>query len=195
MSNDSLGRLETLHPIRTSWSDFPDVLIVADMPLVQGHADFAAAKCGDLHASKCLVDDLMKGKTEHAIRSLIDNKKPVVIPVHALEVSGANTIPVAMAAHLKFTLNLSVERQVVQINRAGHTRTSGWHRLSHPVLFDGSIEPGKHYLIVDDFIGQGGTIANLRGHIEHNGGKCNATHGFINCDTWFYVEKLAQITV
>jgi len=98
-------------------------------------------------------------------------KKPVVIPVHALEILGANTIPAAMAAHLKFTLSLSVERRVVQINKAGHTRASGWHRLSHPALFDGPIERGRHYLIVDDFMGQGGTIANLRGHIEYSGGR------------------------
>jgi len=27
------------------------------------------------------------------------------------------------------------------------------------------------YLIVDDFMRQGGTIANLRGHIEYSGGR------------------------
>jgi hypothetical protein len=37
-------------------------------------------------------------------------------------------------------------------------------------IFSGDIEPNQSYIIVDDFIGQGGTVANLRGHIEHCGG-------------------------
>ena len=35
---------------------------------------------------------------------------------------------------------------------------------------DGSVEPGRAYVLVDDFVGQGGTIANLKGFIEHRGG-------------------------
>lgn len=31
--------------------------------------------------------------------------------------------------------------------------------------------PSKNYLLVDDFIGQGGTLTNLRGWILHCGGK------------------------
>ena len=37
--------------------------------------------------------------------------------------------------------------------------------------FDGKVNPGQEYLIVDDFVGMGGTLANLRGYIESKGGK------------------------
>jgi hypothetical protein len=33
------------------------------------------------------------------------------------------------------------------------------------------VEPGRAYVLVDDFIGQGGTLANLRGHIIAGGGR------------------------
>ncbi|MDB5903771.1 MAG: hypothetical protein JWM26_2649 [Betaproteobacteria bacterium] len=54
---------------------------------------------------------------------------------------------------------------------AGHTGADGWHRLAHPAVFSGSVLAGADYLIVDDFIGQGGTVANLAGFIQSNGGK------------------------
>ena len=37
-------------------------------------------------------------------------------------------------------------------------------------LFEGEVERGRDYLLVDDFVGQGGTIANLKGFIESRGG-------------------------
>jgi len=32
------------------------------------------------------------------------------------------------------------------------------------------VTAGRHYVLVDDFVGQGGTLANLRGYIMHGGG-------------------------
>ena len=63
------------------------------------------------------------------------------------------------------------ENSLVQINRVSHTKSSGWHRLAYQALFDGIIQPEKAYVLIDDFIGQGGTLANLRGLIEAHGGK------------------------
>jgi len=39
-----------------------------------------------------------------------------------------------------------------------------------PATFAGTVTPGADYLLVDDHVGFGGTLANLRGHIEVNGG-------------------------
>ena len=64
-----------------------------------------------------------------------------------------------------------MENSLVQINRVGHTKSSGWHRLAHQAQFDGDVQPGRAYLLVDDFIGQGGTFANLRAFIEGRGGR------------------------
>jgi hypothetical protein len=43
--------------------------------------------------------------------------------------------------------------------------------LARQARFEGTIVRGDEYVMVDDFVGMGGTLANLRGHIETNGGK------------------------
>jgi hypothetical protein len=48
--------------------------------------------------------------------------------------------------------------------------SGGWHRLVTPATFIGGVVAGADYLLVDDHVGFGGTLANLRGHIEANGG-------------------------
>jgi hypothetical protein len=55
---------------------------------------------------------------------------------------------------------------IVQSNRVGHTRARGWHRLVTPAAFDGPVGIGRRYVLVDDHVGFGGTLANLRGPIE-----------------------------
>ena len=39
-----------------------------------------------------------------------------------------------------------------------------------PPSFAGPVQLGANYLLVDDHVGLGGTLANLRGHIELGGG-------------------------
>jgi hypothetical protein len=46
----------------------------------------------------------------------------------------------------------------------------GWSRLARPAAFEGVVLPGQGYVLVDDFVGMGGTLANLKGHIETHGG-------------------------
>jgi hypothetical protein len=38
-------------------------------------------------------------------------------------------------------------------------------------LFGGSVTVGAEYVLVDDFVGMGGTLANFKGYIETHGGK------------------------
>ncbi|MEQ1512002.1 MAG: phosphoribosyltransferase [Lysobacteraceae bacterium] len=55
-----------------------------------------------------------------------------------------------------------------------HTGAGGFERLARQATFDGAIEPGLSYVLVDDFVGMGGTLANLRGYIHANGGVVSA---------------------
>jgi hypothetical protein len=48
---------------------------------------------------------------------------------------------------------------------------TGWHRLVTPAVFAGTVIQGADYLLVDDHVGFGGTLANLRGYIEVNRGR------------------------
>ena len=68
-------------------------------------------------------------------------------------------------------LDLEVEARIIQANVVNHTGATGWERMARPAIFDGEVIDGRRYLLVDDFVGQGGTLANLRGFILHHGGK------------------------
>jgi hypothetical protein len=95
---------------------------------------------------------------------------PIVAPVHAIEGLSYNVIPVAMAEYIGLQLGLRTNVDLQQINRVRHTGSGGYHRLATPALFAGDVIAGERYLLVDDFVGQGGTLANLRGYIEASGG-------------------------
>lgn len=95
----------------------------------------------------------------------------VLVPVHALEGQGFNRIPAAFAEFLGEKLGLELETGIIQVNVVNHTGASGWQRLATPPLFDGAVVPGRKFVMVDDFVGQGGTLANLRGYIHHHGGE------------------------
>ena len=94
-----------------------------------------------------------------------------MLPIHALESEGVNEIPAALAKCLSARLDVPVNGSIVQINTVGHTGADGYHRMANQALFDGDVKPKQYYFAVDDFIGQGGTLANLIGFIESRGGK------------------------
>jgi predicted amidophosphoribosyltransferase len=154
---------------RAEWQSFPDVLIFASEPQVKRHPHYAAAKVGDARSASALVEDILATTGLEAVRSLIAQFKPRLLAVHALESVGMNAIPRVLANRLSKELGLPLESGVSQLNRVTHTGKSGYHRLAFPAVFDGSPRAAD-YLLVDDFIGQGGTIANLRGHVHSLGG-------------------------
>jgi hypothetical protein len=88
-----------------------------------------------------------------------------------LEGFSANTIPMAMAVCLSDRLGLALVSDVIQTRRAEHSGASGWWRLQSQALFSGEIKPGADYILLDDFLGMGGTFANLPGYVEAKGGR------------------------
>ena len=148
-----------------------DVVILADEQRVKHDVDYRSAKSGDALAAGRLADRFVDSHSFGQIRALIGTAAPILLPVHALEVAGVNEIPVALAVRLAAELDLEVDASIVQTNTAGHTGASGYQRLANPALFNGDVKDAAAYLVVDDFIGQGGTVANLRGHVEAHGGR------------------------
>ncbi len=59
---------------------------------------------------------------------------------------------------------------IVQTNIVAHTGADGFSRLARQAEFGGDVARGQSYVLVDDFVGQGGTLANLRSHIIRGGG-------------------------
>jgi hypothetical protein len=157
-------------PARTPWNDFPDAALHAPESAVKHHPDYAAAKAGDVSAAVRLVADTLDDASVARLRALAGDTAPRLVGVHAVESQSVNVIPVALAATLSGRLAWPVETGIIQINRVGHTGADGYHRLAAPALFGGIVEAQAPYVLVDDFIGQGGTLANLRGYIEEQGG-------------------------
>jgi hypothetical protein len=158
-------------PARHPWeTSFPDALIHASETAVKQHSHYLTAKAGDLDAASVLIHDCLDLNIVQALRAW-DSFKPVLVSVHAEESMGRNAIPEIMADVLVDLLGWELERDIVQSNVVNHTGADGFSRLARQALFAGAVSPQRHYVIVDDFIGQGGTIANLRGHLIQGGGQ------------------------
>jgi len=160
-----------MKPPRVPWNGFPDVLIHAGESAVKKHPLYQAAKSGDADAAAQLVIETINNDQIEALRLMISNRSPVLVSVHAYEATGINAIPEAFADKLADALKLEVDGRIVQTNVVSHTGSDGYGRMSRQALFDGDVTQGTEYVLVDDFIGQGGTLANLRGYIESRGGR------------------------
>jgi hypothetical protein len=155
---------------RSAWSGCePDVLLVADESAVKKHGSYRAAKQGSDQAASDLVCHFLAARAVRAFAALVSAEQTLVA-VHAYEGQVINAIPAAMADWLASRFGAELDRSIVQINRVGHTGADGWHRLANQALFDGPVEAGRPYVLVDDFVGQGGTLANLRGYLMAGGG-------------------------
>lgn len=157
---------------RFPWpTDFPDVVIHTTVPLRDAHPGYASAKAGDPDAALTLAIDLLDSSAIETMRTMTAGRPAILLPVIADEITGFNAIPDGMAQVLGRDLDLPViAGEIVQTNKVGHTRAPAFQRLVTPAMFDGDVQPGAAYILVDDHVGLGGTLANLRGYVEARGG-------------------------
>lgn len=157
--------------VRTPWREgFPDVVVHTTVRVRDAHPDYLAAKSGQRAAATRLARDLLPDSAVELVREALAGATPTLAPVRAIETTGINLIPDAMAHYLGGRLGLPVVTTFVQTNTVSHTRASGFHRLAFQPTFAGATAPGESYFLVDDHVGLGSTLANLRGHIEDEGG-------------------------
>jgi hypothetical protein len=102
---------------------------------------------------------------------LAGSRRPTLVSAQAYERDGVNAIPEIMADELSKILGWPVDPGVLQVNVVSHTGADGFSRLARQAEFAGAIQPGADFVLVDDFVGMGGTLANLKGHIESQGGR------------------------
>ena len=160
-------------PPRAPWRDFPDAVLLAPESVTTKHPRYAAAKSGEAEAAFRLLEELVQDDAVATVRSVIDaatDAKPALVSAHAYERQGYNAIPASLSKLLGRRLGLPFQSHVLQTNLVGHTGADGYGRLARQATFGGSVEHGQDYVMVDDFIGQGGTMANLRGWVEKQGG-------------------------
>lgn len=139
-----------------------------DEPLKR-HADYKAAKAGDVDAAARLVRDVVKPESLEQSRRIFGSDA-IFVPVHAQEASGKNQIPNMLALAHAQAAGASVEQDIKQSNKAFHTGAGAMERLMNRAEFDGAVEPGKSYVLVDDVTTMGSTLADLAAYIQRNGG-------------------------
>lgn len=97
--------------------------------------------------------------------------RPIVVAPTKLGDRSKNLIPVACAHLTAYRLGLGVCRDIYQVDSASRTGKSATARLLSQPEFEGPVQRGREYIIVDDVYTMGGSVASLVGHIEANGGK------------------------
>ncbi len=146
---------------------------------------FAAKKDADYEAAYIISERLI---SENALKMVADkigyesfahetsgrHKPLVVAPVKAGSVV-KNLIPLAMAHLIADRFQLEVCRDIYQRSGTGRTGRSALDRLLLQPEFTGKVERGRKYIIVDDVLTMGGSIAGLASYIESNGGKVICT--------------------
>jgi hypothetical protein len=159
--------------IRHPWpQNFPPVIAQAPYRLMVNHAAYRAAKDGEsAEAALSLVVDCISDTANTALRAILRGLTPRVVSVHAEEATGRNKIPTAYGEVLSSIHGLYTDPGIVQASVANHGQAQSiYHRFVSQPTFDGYVEPGVQYLLVDDTCTAGGTLTNMKGFIEANGG-------------------------
>lgn len=163
----------TLKPYRTDWGVhfYPNVITHQRSYIRKKHSDYISAKAGDIYAAIRFANDMLSSTAiEHLIK-IVSNREVILLPVSSLESSGVNMIPRAFAIMLSKYLNCEVDDSIYQINYAERTGKDPLYRIRHQPIFDGRVKKNQCYILVDDHSSMGATFANLKGHIETNGGR------------------------
>ena len=158
---------------RRGWdADFPDVVTAHRPGRLSGHADYAAAKAGDDTAALRVARDVITSEFVENVRAALpEGSKPLVVAVQSQEATGNNRIPRMAAEVLAQRLGLQVSEDIVQAAKVNRSGGDALHRLTNQPPFTGKVEKGRDYVLIDDTLTQGGTLAQLKTHIEDNGGK------------------------
>ena len=160
------------NPPRAAWRGFPDAILLAPERETLAHPRYAAAKSGDASEAARLVHALVDPTDLASVTGRIlgsARHSHVLACAHAYERDGYNAIPAALAQLVSELSGIAFDTSLVQTNIVWHTGSDGYGRLARQAAFGGHVIPKRSYIVVDDFIGQGGTVANLRGWIESSG--------------------------
>nr|WP_299241355.1 LPD38 domain-containing protein [uncultured Halomonas sp.] len=157
---------------RRGWDEqFPNAALAHPLRWLNDHPDYKAAKAGDDAAALRIARDAVTDEYVEQVRALIpEGAQPRIAPVLAREDAGDNRIPQAAAQVLASRLGLEVSDEAVQVQKVSRTSASALERLGRQPTFDGQVEPGD-YILIDDTLTQGGTLAQLKTHIEDQGGR------------------------
>lgn len=144
-----------------SWEDsFPAGYGHTSLAFLKRCLGFEEAKNGGLEAASFVVSRCVK---QNRLRHLRERHPDAVL----LPVLGKNKLPLALAQEIGLPIWYGV-RLIHIVNRK---MLSAIQRLLHKPKFCGFIQEGTQYILIDDVITQGGTIAALREFVIVRGGR------------------------
>lgn len=158
---------------------------------LKDHADYADAKSGDIKAAVRLVQDLVDPETVKEAKARF--KGATFVAPMAMERTGMNAIPQALAAHYAQAANGYVEADIIQTNRAYHTGASAMERILARPTFEGQVTAGKLYVLVDDVTTMGSTLAELSSYIQQEGGTVVGTVVLTNASRDANMQPSSQL--
>jgi orotate phosphoribosyltransferase len=151
--------------------DFPRVTTLVNYNMMKRHPDYGAAKSGDNESAVRLISVFM-GKENDKIFIELAKKYPnaILLGIHAEEETGKNKIPQVLADYISRVTGLETDGKILQSNIVSHTGAGQNVRLFNRPEFDGEVQKGRDYILIDDMVTMGGTFGELRHYIESRGG-------------------------
>ena len=146
--------------------------------ILKTHPDYAAAKAGEVAAAYRFVRDLVKPETIEEARKF--GPDAIYLPVVSEEATGPNRIPRALAELYAHATGAKTARDIQQVTKAYHTGANAMERLLVRPEFEGPVQKGGRYVLVDDVTVMGSTLAELAGHIRDNGGEVAGVVALVN---------------
>ena len=132
------------------------------------HPDYRKAKAGNFRSALNLISDLVWPEiNQHKDRF---SKDSIFAAPFARESSGDNAIPQVTAEVFALVCGATADRGLVQITKVYHTGANPMERLALRPEFEGPVVSGANYVLLDDVVSLGGTLAELAHYIQINGG-------------------------
>ncbi|HEV2747609.1 MAG TPA: glycosyl hydrolase 108 family protein [Allosphingosinicella sp.] len=139
---------------------------------VEVHPRYAEAKTGDEDAALELVRDLVTPENvDAALVRFVGAGDVVLAPVVKKGDAGLNKLPLALAVHYGRATGIAVDTGIVQAPGPRRRGLKGPARIAHRPEFNGAVVPKRRYVLVDDVVTQGGTVAEMADHIRAQGGE------------------------
>ncbi|MFN3832148.1 MAG: phosphoribosyltransferase [Allorhizobium sp.] len=138
------------------------------------HPLYDAAKGSrDVGAALEIMDDLVTADTFNKLKQLEHQygMRPKLIAPSAQIGESNNALAISYAQWLGHELGWGVEEGIFQTKDFSKDKSTAWVRIAHRSGFYGEIDKTTPYVIVDDVVTLGGTLADLRSFILGKGGR------------------------
>lgn len=160
---------------KRDWGSIPENRKTSDLrPGLYDHRDFNAAnQGGDIDAALRVVRDCMDRAYIACIKMQLNilrqqgHQDPILVVPY--KEGSKNMLAHAAAARLSKELGLEIDTNIIQTGTESRKSMSRLERLFKPATFSGASQAGRLYIVVDDVMSTGSTLADMRGHFKANG--------------------------